>query len=375
MVRECVVVGAGPAGLAAAGALAAGGARPLILERDRVAASWRHRYDRVHLNSSSWFSHLPGYRFPAPYGRFPSRDELVSYYEGYVRERRLELRTGTAVRRLSRHDGRWRVETSTGAIEADRVIVATGKDHTPTVPDWPGRADFRGELLHAAAYRNPEPYRGRRVVVVGAGNSGAEIVLDLGQGGAARAILAVRTPPTLIKRSMLGIPNDAYAIALRPLPARLVDELGWWAQRMSFGDLCHHGFVRPPEGLYTRLKRDGTIPTIVTLEFRDAVRDGLIEVVAGVRGLTQTGVVLEDGRRLPADVVLAATGYSPGLEDLVGHLGVLDAEGCPRAHGPDTLPGAPRLHFVGFTHPISGNIRETRLVAERLARAVVGGGC
>lgn len=371
MYTECAIVGAGPAGIAAAGALARRGAQPLLVERGDVAASWRARYDRVHLNTSTWFSHLPGEPFPLRVGRFPSRDELVAYYERYVQRRGLEVRRNTEVLRVVPADQGWALETADEPVYARRVVVATGKDHTPIFPAWPGREGFTGELLHAAAYRNASQYRGQEALVVGVGNSGCEIALDLSEGGATRVRLAMRTPPSLTRRSVAGIPNDAFAIGMRPLPPRFVDELAWWVQRRSFGDLSAYGFTRPPEGVYTRLRRKGTIPTIDTGTFTRAVRHGRIEVVAGVERFEGKDVVLADGSRLSPGLVVAATGYRRNLEPLVAHLGVLDGDGRPLVHGPETHPRAPALHFIGFTDPISGNIRETRLVAKRLARSVI----
>lgn len=369
---DWVVIGAGPGGIAAAGALSRRGIRSTILERDEVAGSWRARYDRVHLNTSSWTSYLPGGRRRlVARGRFPARDALVAYYEAYVAEEGLRVLGGMPVNRVERQGDGWRLHVD-GAdpVDARNVIVATGKDHTPTLPDWPGRRSFSGEILHASDYRNAEPFDGRHVLVVGVGNSGSEIALDLAQSGAATVRLSIRTPPSLVHRSVLGIPNDVVAIASKHLPVRVVDELGWWIQRIGFGDLSAYGFTRPPEGAYTRLRRRGTIPTIDGGSFVKAIKRGSIQTVAGIESLDATGAVLADGTRIEPDAIIAATGYSTSLEPLVGHLGILDERGRPTAHGAATHPAAPRLHFIGFTDPLSGNIRETRIDAERIARSV-----
>src|SRR5207244_4618714 len=110
-----------------------------------------------------------------------------------------------------RVDGGWSVATSAGAHEAARVVVATGYSNVPFVPDWPG--EFAGEIVHSTHYRNPRPYHGRRVLVVGAGNSGAEIAVDLVEGGAAAVLLSVRTPPSIVRRDTLGIPSQLLGIA------------------------------------------------------------------------------------------------------------------------------------------------------------------
>ena len=368
--HACIVVGAGPGGLAVAGALEHRGVTALVVERDEVASSWRHRYERVHLNTSKWFSHLPGARFPADYPQFPARDQLVAYYEGYARDRRLHVLGGTEIRRIDRADGAWHLEIHGRSLRAQTVVVATGKDHTPTFPDVPGRESFNGALLHAAEYRNAEPYRGADALVLGAGNSGAEIATDLAEGGAERVRLSIRTPPNIIHRSAAGIPNDALAVLGAPLPPRIVDTAAWWIRRVTIGDLSRYGLARPPEGPYARLRRTGTIPTIDAGPFVRAVKQRQIEVVPSVARFDDHAVWLSDGRRIQPQVVVAATGYSAGLEPLVGHLGILDERGRPYSHDVRTHPRAPGLHFVGFTDPLSGNIRQMRLDAEKVADAI-----
>jgi cation diffusion facilitator CzcD-associated flavoprotein CzcO len=198
--HDAIVIGAGPAGLSVAATLRKEGVNALVLERaPDVAASWRSHYDRLHLHTVRWLSNLPGYRFSRSHGRWVSRDGVVSYLEGYLRHHRLEVRTSIDVQRIQRSGDGWLLSTSGGEFAARSVVVATGYNHTPFIADWPGRDDYEGELLHAARYRNPEPYRGRDVLVVGSGNTGAEIAVDLVEGGAGRVRLAVCTAPRPIR--------------------------------------------------------------------------------------------------------------------------------------------------------------------------------
>ena len=369
-VRLCAVVGAGPAGLAVAGEITRRGIVPVVLERYEVAGSWRRRYDRVHLNTSSWFSHLPRHRFPSEYPLFPSRDQLVSYYDEFAKARNLDVHAGVSVDRIEKANGKWQLATSDGAIEASAVVVATGKDHTPKLPDVSGRESFTGHLIHAAEYRNAEPFRGSDALVLGVGNSGVEIATDLSEGGANTVRLAVRTPPNLLRRSTLGLPNDLFAVMGRPLPPRVVDAVAWRMRRLTLGDLSRYGLPRPPEGPYARLRRTGMIPTVDSGPFLRALKGGAIKVVAGVERFDGSDVVLADGERIQPGLVVAATGYRTDLEPVVGHLGVLDERGRPTFHAEKTHPSAPRLHFIGFTDPLSGNIRQLRLDAPKIAHAI-----
>ncbi|MFD7809983.1 flavin-containing monooxygenase [Streptomyces cellulosae] len=374
--RPVHVVGGGPGGLSVAHALRTRGVRAVVLERsERVGDSWRRHYDRLHLHTTRRRSALPGLPMPRRFGRWPSRDDVVRYLEKYAEHHRLEIVTGVEVSRIERsEDGAGWLLRATGGRELTgaAVVVATGFNHTPRVPDWPGRDTYTGELLHASQYRNPKPFAGRDVLVVGVGNTGAEIAVDLVEGGASRVRLAVRTPPHIVRRSTAGWPAQYSGILVRRLPVPLVDRISRLQARVAVPDLSEHGLPRPETGLYSRVL-EGAIP-VQDVGLIDAVRAGSVEVVAAVKGFEEGEVLLTDGERISPDAVIAATGYERGLEGLVGHLGVLDERGRPVVHGARTPAGAPDLYFTGFTNPISGNLREMALDAQRIARAVARSG-
>ena len=364
-----VVIGAGPGGLAVAAELGRRGIAAVVLERAaEPAASWRAHYDRLHLHTPRFLSHLPGLRIPATEGRWVSRDGVVRYLDRYVEHHGIDVRTGVEVTRVDRRGGAWLVRTTAADLPAAAVVVATGHNHTADVPEWPGRAGFTGELLHAAHYRNGRPYAGREVLVVGAGNTGAEVAVDLSEHGARRVLLAVRTPPHILRRETLGVPATLGGVAMRHLPPRLADALIEPLRRRTVPDLTAHGLPDPGPGAYARAAR-GEIP-VLDVGLVDAVRAGRVEPVAGLTAFDGPRVLLADGSSLEPEVVIAATGYRRGLEPLVSHLGVLDRTGRPVPRGARTLPGAPGLYFVGFAHPVSGMFREIGIEARRVARAV-----
>ncbi|MEC4016785.1 flavin-containing monooxygenase [Streptomyces sp. H27-D2] len=365
------VIGGGPGGLAAAAALRERGIETVVLEKSQsVAASWRGHYDRLRLHTTRRLSALPGLLIPRKFGRWVGRDDVIRYLEQYVEHHRIEVSTGIEVSRIERAaDSGWILHASGGReLVARTVVVATGYNHTPHLPEWPGRDDFGGELIHASAYRNAAPYEGRDVLVVGAGNTGAEIAADLAEGGARRVRLSVRTVPHIVRRSTGGWPAQATGILIRRLPTWAVDRAARLMDRMFGSDLAHHGLPRPATGLYSRA-REGAIP-VQDVGLLDAVRAGRVEVVAAVESFTGSKVVLADGISVEPDVVVAATGYRRGLESMVGHLDVLDTRSRPRTHGARTLPTAPGLHFTGYTNPISGMFRELAIDAQKIARAV-----
>ncbi|MEU1037245.1 NAD(P)/FAD-dependent oxidoreductase [Streptomyces sp. NPDC005907] len=368
--RPVYVIGGGPGGLSAAYALRARGVRAVVLERsDRVGASWRRHYDRLHLHTTRRLSALPGLAMPRSFGRWVSRDNVVRYLEKYAEHHELEIVTGVEVSRIERSGDDWLLHATGGRrLTGSAVVVATGHNHTPRLPDWPGRDAYTGELLHAGEYRNPAPYAGRDVLVVGIGNTGAEIAVDLAEGGAARVRLAVRTAPHIVRRSTAGWAAQFTGILVRRLPVRLVDRLAVPVARVSVPDLSAQGLPRPDRGLYSRV-REGAIP-VQDVGLVDAVRQGRVEIVAAVERFEDGKVVLADGDRIEPDVIIAATGYRRALEGLVGHLGVLDARGRPVVHGARTPRDAPGLYFTGFTNPISGMFRELALDAQKIAKAI-----
>ncbi|MDO5662690.1 MAG: NAD(P)/FAD-dependent oxidoreductase [Brachybacterium sp.] len=367
--RGAIVIGAGPGGLAAAAALRARGVDVLVFERaETIASSWRGHYDRLHLHTPRELSGLPGMAIPRRLGRWVSRDGVVEYLELYAAHHDLEIRTGTTVRRLQRPGLDWEVHLEGGEVLLARdVVVATGYNNTPAMPHWPGDDTFTGQIVHASAYRNGAPYAGRDVLVVGMGNTGAEIATDLTEHGAASVRIAVRTPPYILHRDRWWFPTANLAgIAVRRLPVRLVDLLQDTVLARDLPDLRAFGLPRARGGIYSQVLR-GTIP-VQDVGIVAAIRDGRVQPVAAPARFGPDHVELTDGTRLEPAAVIVAAGYTRALEPLVGHLGVLDAGGNPRVcGGTEALPG---LWFTGFTNPISGMFRELSRDGLAIARSI-----
>ena len=356
---EVAVIGGGPAGLAAAATLKRCGIPAVVLERsEAVGASWRRHYRslRLHTVRSLWVS----------------RDGVVRYLEGYVRHHGLDVRTGVEVRRLDRSDdgAEWLLDTPDGTIRASYVVVATGYNHTPVLPNWPGRETFSGELIHGQYYRNPSPYVGRDVLVVGSGNTGAEIAVDLVEGGAGRVRMAVRTPPNVLLREANGVPAQVTGVLMRRLPLKVADAIAEVAAKAAVGDLSSFGLPPSPRGPFTRAATEDVVP-ILDVGLIRMLKQGRVEIVAAVEAFDGPAIVLADGSRIEPDAVIACAGYARGLEPLVGRLGLLGFKGRPVVNGGQTHPNAPRLYFIGYTNPISGMLREIAIDARRIARAVV----
>lgn len=368
---EAIVCGAGAAGLAAAATIGAAGAEVVVLERsEQVGSSWRTRYDGLRLNTPGWMSTQPGYRATRRrYGEFPSRDEWVRYLEDYSAHHGIDVRFGTEARRVERAGESWRIQTDGEEMEARFVVIATGFDHDPDLPAWPGREGFTGVLIHSADYRSAEPYRGRDVLVVGPGTTGTEVAFYLLKGGAGRVRVACRTPPNWTTRKVLGVPVNVSGVALNHLPLRLADQMGWLSAWVLFGKLDRYGLPRPPSGIASTLFHRQQSPAYDD-GFIAALKAGRIEIVAAVTGFDGPDVLLDDGGRIQPDAVIAATGYKRGLEDIVGHLGVLDENGIPLVSGGKEHPKAPGLFFNGYRADLSGQLRLMRSDSRAIGRAV-----
>lgn len=363
------MIGAGAAGLGVAGELARRGIDALVLERTgRVGGGWRSRYESLRLNTVPRLSSLPGARIRRAERWMPGV-EFDHYLERYACERSLRVQTGVEACRVVRERAGWKVDTDAGVMEARSVVVATGYDLVPNVPDWPGRTEFEGTLIHSAEYRRAEPFIGHDVLVAGAGNSGTEIARELAEAGAARVRIAVRTPVNLMPDVIFGIAATWFARANENAPRALVDGGSRLIQRLAFGDLARYGLGRAPFGVATELHERGKGP-VLDRGFVAALRRGEITLVAAIEGFEGAEVLLADDTRLRPDAVIAATGFSHGLEPLVGHLEVLDERGRPRERRGRPDPDNPGLFFNGYWLPLSGQLPAMQRSGPRIVRAI-----
>lgn len=361
-----VIVGGGASGLSAAAALARRGIEAVILEEDKeIGGTWARRYDRLRLHTIRRFSGLAHYRIPRRCSTYLSRDEFVEYLNEYARHFHLQVLTGVRVKTIRRAERDWIVQAARGdAWRARVVVIATGQYRQPFVPPWPGRDGYRGRLSHSITYANAAPYAGQRVLVVGAGNSGAEIATDLSEKRAASVAVSIRTPPPIVPRDPFGMPVQRTSIVLSVLPEGIANRIGRTTARLALGDLTRYGMPRGEFAPYTTRR----IP-LIDVGFVDALKRGRVKVRAAVERLTTTGAVFADGTNESFDAIIAATGFTTGLESLVDVPDVLDACGEPRSPLGE-LAVAPRLYFIGFVHTLRGHLFEANRASRRLARQV-----
>lgn len=360
-----IIVGAGPAGLATAACLARRGVPYLLLERSSgVGDSWRRHYDRLHLHTHKRNSALPYRAWPPSAPAYPARDEVVAYLEAYAAALGTGPRLSEAVLDAHRSAGLWRVESARDRYEAPHLVVATGLNDVPHVPSWPGLEGFPGAVLHSSEYDNGARFRGAAVLVVGFGNSGGEIAIDLA-GHGARPTLAVRGPVNVVPRRLLGTPIEDVAGLLERLPTWLADIAGRAARRLRFGDVERFGLRFAPYSPSRQVAQRARIP-LIDVGTIALIRRGTVRVRPGVASLDGRRVAFADGAREAFDAIVLATGYRAGFPAFL-----------EPAHGLDTrlplrLPVAEGLHFCGMTVPASGTLARIASEARTIADTIAG---
>ena len=361
-----VVVGGGPAGLATSAELRRRRIDHVVLERgDTVGHSWANLYDSLTLHTGKHLSALPGMSFDRRVPLFPTRGDFVAYLHRYVEELKLPVQTGRTVTAIERRNGEWLVRTDRGDITAGDVVVATGIIASPRVPVIPGRERFRGRVMHSVEYRRPAGFAGRRVLVVGVGNSGGEIGSELANAGA-RVTIAVRSGANVMPRQVAGIPIQYLSFAMLALPRRARTAIAGAFARIT--ELLRGKPVLPRPA-------HGPLDAIPLIGFHlvDAIRVGKVAVRGGVMALTESGARFMDGGEEPFDDVILATGFTAALAPL-GDLVRTDPKGFAVRSDRVTSADQPHLYFVGHSYDATGGLhnirRDSALAAERIAASI-----
>jgi indole-3-pyruvate monooxygenase len=356
---DVLIVGAGPAGLASAACLAQRNIPYLLIEAERhVGARWRRHYDRLCLHTTKAHSTLPGLSFPREVGTYPSRSQVIAYLEAYAAQFGIKPQFSERLERARASNaddaGRspcWEIQTSSQRYPARHLIMATGLNRTPIRPMWPRQQLFRGRIVHSADYQSGARFSGQRVLVVGMGNTGAEIALDLREHGA-RVSLSVRSPRNILPRDFLGTPVQVTSMRTAFLPVAVRDAMGRLTSRLAFGDLAPYGLPAPTYGPATEVLKYGRTP-VLDIGTVAHIRSGDIEVVPAIDAFSVSGVTLKNGATRDVDTVVLATGYRSDLEEL------LDAPAPAR-----------NVHFVGYRNSITGLLRQIGVEAEVVARKI-----
>jgi putative flavoprotein involved in K+ transport len=366
---QVVIVGAGAAGLSAGAALKQQGIEPIVVERDDcIGGTWARRYERLQLHTIRQFSGLAHYPIPRTYPRYVPKDMYSNYLREYAEAFQLQVELDRPVRTVRPIDnGLWEIVPEHGEpLHARVVIIATGSYNEPLLPSWPGMDGFAGRIVHSRDYVSGRDFAGQAVLVVGIGNSGAEIAADLVEQGAARVAIAVRTPPPIMPRELFGlVPVQLLGIALTPIPApKLLDRAGAAARRVAIGDLRRYGLGKAEWGPFTARR-----PAVIDVGFLKELKGLKIGVRPAPERFTAGGVVFSDGREEEFDAVVSATGFDTGLARLLEVPDAVAENGRPRSRSGRPTP-YPGLYFIGFDETTRGVLFEANRDSKRLARAV-----
>ncbi|MGC4060855.1 MAG: NAD(P)/FAD-dependent oxidoreductase [Aquabacterium sp.] len=365
---DVAIVGAGPAGLAVAACLKRQGRSFVLLERQgNVGSAWRTHYDRLHLHTDKAHSSLPHYKLPSHYPRYPSRQQVVDYLEAYARYFDLRPHFNEEVRDARRMGDVWDITTSQGRHQARTLVVAAGYNNQPNIPQWPGQDRYKGTILHSKQYRNAAVFKDQNVLVVGLGNSGGELLIDLWEHGA-RPSIAVRSPVNVIPREVLGTPFLTMGILQSWLPSRLADALNAPVTKLIIGDLRPYGLRQPAEGPITQIREQGRVPFIDVGTIR-LIKDGHVKVHPNIERFTEHGVVFTDGQQRDFQAVVLATGFKPAVDRWL-HAGAsaMDAQGTPASSG-QPVPGQ-HLYFCGYHISPTGMLREIAREALAISKSI-----
>jgi putative flavoprotein involved in K+ transport len=316
---DVLVIGAGQAGLAASYFLNLAGLHFAVLEAGSApTGSWSQYYESLQLFSPARYSSLPGYPFPGDLNRYPFRDEVCTYLQSYAEHFQFPIHFNQEVSRVEQGEAGFQVATATGEqYQARAIIAATGPFHQPALPQFPGQESFKGQILHSADYRRPDPFHGQRVLVVGAGNSAVQIAVELAQ----------MTQVTLTSRTLV-----------RFLPQRpLGRDVHFWFRLFGVDRL-----VTP--SLWQRMKSN---PVLDAGRYQAAIDSGHPDWRPLFERLTPEGVVWRDGREEPIDRLILATGYR-FQPDYLTDLGAWDVSGqvSQQLGRSLTVPG---LFYVGLS--------------------------
>eukprot|EP01018_Ginkgo_biloba_P031558 Gb_40961 [translate_table: standard] len=381
-----IIVGAGPSGLATGACLREQGVPCIILEKaDCIASLWQRRtYNRLKLHLPKQFCELPRMPFPEDFPTYPCKKQFIEYLECYAKRFELNPKFNVCVQSAKYDEtcGLWRVATVNTSYPkglADReaeyicrwLIVATGENAEPVIPDISGMDRFRGKIVHASSYKNGAEYQGQNVLVVGCGNSGMEVSLDLANHKA-NPSMVVRSNVHVLPREMFGKSTFGVAMAMMKwIPLWLVDRLLLFIAWLMLGSTEKYGLRRPEMGPLELKNKAGKTP-VLDVGALAKIRSGHIKVVPTVECFTPHGAKLVNGKEMEFDSVILSTGYKSNVPSWLEKCDFFSKSGMPKRPFPNGWKGESGLYAVGFTRRgLLGTSVDARRIAKDIGNLLV----
>jgi hypothetical protein len=365
---ETLIIGASIAGLASAACLQKQGIKYIVIEKEKKSvAPWRNHYHRLHLHTNKRISALPFKKYGHSIPRYPSRAEVINYADAYQKEFAIEPIFNTEATSVKRVGDYWVSQTATEIFQSKYLVMATGAFGNARPVNFKGMESFTGTVMHSCAYKTGSVYKGKKVLVVGFGNSACEIAIDLYEHGAMPA-LSVRSPVNVIPRDIFGIPVLEISLLLSNLPPRIADAVSAPLLRLLLGDITKLGLRKMPYGPFEQIARDGKIP-LLDIGTIGHIRNGHIHVHPGIDYIDGNTVCFTDGKWEKFDAIVAAIGYDVQVNNIID----TDDSRLEDLKLPSTKQqffGANGLYFCGYWIGATGQIRTIGIDAKKIAASI-----
>jgi len=360
-----LIVGASLSGLASAACLKNYGIDYRIIEKyNHIAPPWHSHYDRLHLHTPKSGSNLPYKPFAKNIPRYPSRLQVLDYLEEYKKTFNIEPQFQTEALNIKRTSGAWITQTTQDEFHSQNVIMATGAFSKPKPLAFPGLETFPGPAIHSSGYKTGKDYQGKKVLVIGFGNSACEIAIDLYEEGAAPT-MAVRSPVNIVPRDLLGIPILQLSSLLNALPPAIADKLSKPAIALAIGNIRSLGLEHPLYGPLEQIRRDMKAP-VLDIGAIKHIRKGHIKIQTDIDHIDHKTICFKNDTKEDFDAIIAAIGFYRDYEEILE----VDKDRFDDLNLPTAKQkyfGSGGLYFCGYWISPTGQIREIARDARRIA--------
>jgi indole-3-pyruvate monooxygenase len=363
-----LIIGASIAGLASAASLQKQGVEYIIIEKQpQVATPWRNHYQRLHLHTNKRMSNLPYKKFGRTIPRYPDRQQVVDYLDDYQKQFNIRPVFNTEALSVKKEAGYWITETINGLFKSKYVVMATGPYGKPKPINFKGMETFGGKIMHSYEYKTGKDFKGKKVLVVGFGNSACEIAIDLYEQGSIPA-MSVRSAVNVIPRDVLGVPVLELSLLLNRFSPRVADTISAPLLKWLLGDLTKLGLQKMPYGPLEEIRRDGNAP-VLDIGTIQHIREGHIKIYGDIDCIEGNTVHFKDGEKEIFDAMVAAIGYYRGDAEIVG-VDKRRFDDLRMPAGKQQYFGKDGLYFCGYWISPTGQIRETALDAKKIAKHI-----
>ena len=363
-IEKAVIVGGGLAGLTAAYELKRAGIAARIFDKDdKIGQTWLDRHPQLSLNTHRSVSHLPHLQYPRGTPAFPRRTDVAVHLQEFARRHDLSVEHGVTVSDIRRTDDCFTMQINAASVRARNVVIATGRDRYPVMPILQGGDGYRGLLIHSSQFGDAKQYEGKRVLVIGGGNSGFDVLNHLSRVRPAQTWVSVRSGSTILPKRLHGIAVHRLSPLVAALPSKVADVSIALTQFLAFGSLADTGLPAAHKGAATRLSNEQIAIPVDDGAIR-SIRDGRTKVVSEVLGFSGDMVSLADGTSIDPEIIIAATGYGAGLGSLIPALDGTEGVSIRQSNAYEGL------WFVGMTPGLISYFHNVRRESRQIAIAI-----